>query len=111
MSGTAVLDVDMTFSDGESDMNSDYAVFSNEPSDGSSETSLSDNDHDSDSDSESDANDDSDLGDCLFEDEVLHPPEYYLAEAENLDASQLRQQRYSPRTREKLEKTRHYWDR
>ncbi|KAN0079505.1 hypothetical protein V8E54_004719 [Elaphomyces granulatus] len=47
----------------------------------------------------SDSDSDSDDEECLFEDEMQHPPEYYLAEAENLDVSQLRQQKYSPKTR------------
>lgn len=65
---------------------------------------------DSDGDSEDDSDDGSD-DDALFNDEEQHPPEYYLAEADRLDVSQLRQQRYSPKTQNKLEETRDYWDR
>ncbi|EDN03747.1 conserved hypothetical protein [Histoplasma mississippiense (nom. inval.)] len=39
------------------------------------------------------------------------PPEHYLALAESLDIAQLRQKRYSPRTQEKLDETRGYWER
>jgi hypothetical protein len=34
--------------------------------------------------------------DDLFDDEVRHPPKYYLAAAANLDVGRLRQKRYSP---------------
>jgi hypothetical protein len=37
--------------------------------------------------------------------------EEYLAIAENLNISQLRQKQYSPNTQDKLDKTRGYWDR
>ncbi|KKA16200.1 hypothetical protein T310_10215 [Rasamsonia emersonii CBS 393.64] len=75
-------------------------IFSNSPpSDGSSD---SETEPDSD---ESDDDDDNDDDDSLFDNEEQHPPEYYLAEAECLDVSQLRQQRYSPKTRKKLEDT------
>jgi hypothetical protein len=93
----------MTFSDDESDVSTDCPdIFSNDPSDDSSNSSVLDSESDS---------DDSDDDNYPFEDEVERPPEYYLAEAESLDVSQLRQQRYSPRTREKLDDTRCYWDR
>ncbi|EDN05363.1 conserved hypothetical protein [Histoplasma mississippiense (nom. inval.)] len=39
------------------------------------------------------------------------PPEHYLALAESLDITQLRQKRYSPKTQEKLDETRDYWER
>ncbi|OJD25345.1 hypothetical protein ACJ73_03282 [Blastomyces percursus] len=39
------------------------------------------------------------------------PPEHYLALAESLVIAQLRQKRYSPRTQEKLDETRDYWER
>jgi hypothetical protein len=36
--------------------------------------------------------------DDLFDDEVRHPPEFYLAAEANLDVGRLRQKRYSPKT-------------
>ncbi|OXV06430.1 hypothetical protein Egran_05802 [Elaphomyces granulatus] len=53
------------------------------------------------------SNNDSDDSD----DEGQLPPEHYLAEAENLDISQLRQKRYSEGTQEKLDDIRVYWNR
>jgi hypothetical protein len=77
----------MTFSDDESDASTNCPdIFSNDPSDDSSNSSVSDSDPDSNSDS-----DDSDDNDYAFEDEVQCPPKYYLAEAESLNVSQLRQ--------------------
>jgi hypothetical protein len=35
--------------------------------------------------------------------EEQRPPEYYLAEASNLDLKRLRQRRYSPKTQERLD--------
>ncbi|OXV09253.1 hypothetical protein Egran_02985, partial [Elaphomyces granulatus] len=58
-----------------------------------------------------DSDDDDDLGDDSFDDEGQLPPEHYLAEAESLDISQLRQKRYSDGTQEKLDETRVYWNR
>ena len=46
-----------------------------------------------------------------YEEEQELPAEYYLQEAECLDVSRLRQRRYSPRTQDKLDETRKYWDR
>lgn len=46
---------------------------------------------------------DSDTDDDLFDDEVRHPPEHYLAAAANLDVRRLRQRRYSPRTQARLD--------
>jgi hypothetical protein len=45
----------------------------------------------------------SDVDDDLFEGEVRHPPEYYLAAAANLDVGRLRQKRYSHKTLNRLE--------
>ena len=45
-----------------------------------------------------------------YEEEQELPAEYYLQEAECLDVSHLQQKRYSPRTQDKLDKTREYWD-
>ena len=44
-------------------------------------------------------------------DEGQLSPEEYLAKAEQLDVSQLRQKRYSPKTQEKLDETAEYWNR
>jgi hypothetical protein len=46
---------------------------------------------------EVDNNTDNDDGD-LFDGEVRHPPEYYLAASSNLDVGRLRQKRYSRKT-------------
>ncbi|EDN08178.1 predicted protein [Histoplasma mississippiense (nom. inval.)] len=45
------------------------------------------------------------------DDEGQLPPEHYLALAESLDVSQLRQKRYSPKTQEKLDEICDYWER
>ncbi|CAG8975500.1 hypothetical protein HYALB_00004819 [Hymenoscyphus albidus] len=55
-----------------------------------------------DSDTEDDAS--------LFEDEVRHPPEYYLAAAAKLDVRRLRSRRYSPRTQDRLDWVREQHD-
>ncbi|KAN0101626.1 hypothetical protein V8E51_012136 [Hyaloscypha variabilis] len=48
--------------------------------------------------------DDSDSDDAsLFDDEVQHPPEHYLTKAANLDVQRLRQQRYDPKTQNRLD--------
>jgi hypothetical protein len=39
----------------------------------------------------------------LSDDEGQRPPEYYLAESENLDVKRLRQGRYSPKTQDRLD--------
>ncbi|BCR82796.1 hypothetical protein ACHE_10198S [Aspergillus chevalieri] len=49
--------------------------------------------------------------DDISDDEGQLPPEHYLAQAKSLNVSQLRQQRYSDGTQEKLDETRMYWDR
>jgi hypothetical protein len=71
--------------------------------------SVSDSNSDLELDSED--SDDDDPGDDSFEDEGQLPPEHYLAKAESLDVSRLRQTRYSDSTRERLDETRVYWDR
>jgi hypothetical protein len=63
----------------------------------------SDNEADSASDTDLDslpeeANSNTDDDDDLFDDEVRHPPKYYLAASANLDVGRLRQKRYSPKT-------------
>jgi hypothetical protein len=50
---------------------------------------------------EVDSNTDDD--DDLFDDEVRHLPEYYLAASANLDIGRLRQKRYSPKTQGRLD--------
>lgn len=44
-------------------------------------------------------------------DEGQLPPEHYLAEAEALNVSRLRQKRYSDKTQDKLDETVEYWNR
>jgi hypothetical protein len=39
----------------------------------------------------------------LFDDEVRHPPKYYIAASANLDVGRLRQKRYSPKTQSRLD--------
>ncbi|KAK6815542.1 hypothetical protein RU639_008672 [Aspergillus parasiticus] len=79
-------------------------VFSDAESDSDSNTDPGPDSGDSDSD-EDGPDDDS------FNDEGQLPPEYYLAQAESLDVSQLRQKRYADGTQERLDDTRVYWDR
>ncbi|KAL2802972.1 hypothetical protein BJX63DRAFT_90216 [Aspergillus granulosus] len=76
--------------------------------DSSSESLESVPDEDSDDDLDDHSDDDSILDD---EEGQELPAGYYLKEAECLDVSQLRQKRYSPRTQDKLDETRGYWDR
>lgn len=49
------------------------------------------------------SNDDTDDDASLFDDEERHPPEYYLHEAANLDVQRLRQERYGPKTKDRLD--------
>jgi hypothetical protein len=73
---------------------------------GSDDESVSDPESDrEESDDESDSDDDD------LHDEGQLSAEEYLAIAENLNVSQLRQKRYSPNTQDKLDETRGYWDR
>jgi Ran GTPase-activating protein (RanGAP) involved in mRNA processing and transport len=96
--------------DNESDASTDLPeIFSNGASDTDSSTTPSDSDSSSDSESESEDESEDDL--ALEVEETQLPPEHYLQEAECLDVSQLRQKRYSPRTQDKLDETRDYWNR
>jgi hypothetical protein len=54
---------------------------------------------------------DSDSDASLFEDEVRHPPEYYLTAAAKVDVRRLRSRRYSPKTQDRLDwvKEHHDW--
>ncbi|KAH6668376.1 hypothetical protein B0J14DRAFT_675079, partial [Halenospora varia] len=90
----------------------------------------SDNTSDSDRDSLSDSSDDeadtasdtdldkpleevdsnTDDDDDLFDDEVRHPPEYYIAASANLDVGRLRQKRYRPKTRGHLDWVKEHYD-
>ena len=91
-------------SEGQTESDSSSAVseiFSDNGSDNDSDTDLED----------SESDDDDEQDEESFNDEGELPPEHYLAEAENLDVSQLRQKRYSDTTQEKLDETRVYWDR
>ena len=76
--------------------------------DATGESSDSASEPDSINDSDDNASDDSILD---YEEEQELPAEYYLQEAECLDVARLRQKRYSPRTQDKLDETREYWDR
>jgi hypothetical protein len=49
--------------------------------------------------------------DDLFDGEVRHPPEHYLAASANLDVGRLRQKRYSPKTQGRLDWVKDYHDR
>ncbi|KAH1601056.1 hypothetical protein KXX21_008097, partial [Aspergillus fumigatus] len=72
-------------------------IFSDSESDSDSNSDLELNSEDSDNEDDSPedfSNDDGQL-----------PPEYYLEQAESLDISQLRQNRYSDGTQEKLDET------
>ena len=60
---------------------------------------------------ESGDSDDDSVFDDFDTDEGQLPPEHYLAEAEALDVSQLRQKRYSDSTQDKLDETVDYWNR
>jgi hypothetical protein len=66
---------------------------SDDGTDDTSDTEILSNESDSDTDSEA----------WLSNDEEQRPPEYYLAEASNLDVKQLRQRRYSPKTQDRLD--------
>jgi len=74
--------------------------------------SLFDENDDNDTDDteiQSDMLDESDTDDDLSDDEGQHPPEYYLAEAANLDVKRLRQRRYSPKTQDRLDWVKDYF--
>ncbi|KAJ5712973.1 uncharacterized protein N7483_010154 [Penicillium malachiteum] len=79
-------------------------VFSDIKSDSDSNTDLE-------LDSENSDSDDDKLDGSVFSDEGQLSPEYYLAQAESLDVSQLRQKRYADSTQGYLDNTRIYWDR
>ncbi|OGE48455.1 hypothetical protein PENARI_c028G03021 [Penicillium arizonense] len=90
--------------DDESDASSELPeIFSNEASETDSATTSGNCDDEDESESEDDF--------PMEDEEKQLPPEHYLQEAECLDVSQLRQKRYSPRTQDKLDETRDYWDR
>lgn len=78
-------------------------IFSDNASDNESASDLESDEEGSDDESDSDDDD--------LHDEGQLPAEAYLAIAENLNVSQLRQKRYSPDTQDKLDETREYWDR
>jgi hypothetical protein len=95
-----------TLSDNESDVSSDDipAIFSANASDDDTDTDSAPSDSDFDSEVEDESEDESEVEEELS-------PEYFLKEAEFLDVSQLRQKRYSPKTEERLDETRDYWER
>ena len=78
-------------------------IFSDKGSDDESASELESDEEESDDESDSDDDD--------LHDEGQQSAEAYLAIAENLNVSQLRQKRYSPNTQDKLDETREYWDR
>jgi hypothetical protein len=89
------------------DEESDGTTFVNPDSDDESDSST-----DVDSDIFSDRSDeDTDDEASLFDEEEQHPPEYYLAESASLDASRLRQRRYSPKIQGRLDWVKEHWDR
>lgn len=99
-----------TYNDFDSTSNSDLGSFFD----------SSDNEADTISDTDSESpfkevgdntnDDDDDDNDDLFEGEVRHPPEYYLAAAASLDAGRLRQKRYSPKTQIQLNMVKEHYD-
>jgi hypothetical protein len=99
----------------ESDASCDVSeIFSGKgsESESSSDLELDSEFSDDDGDNLDDDDDDGDnLDDDSFDDEGQLPPEHYLAQAESLDVSQLRQKRYSDGTQQKLDETRVYWNR
>jgi hypothetical protein len=78
-------------------------VFSEDRSDDESATDLESDEEESDDESDSDDDDLHDPGELSANE--------YLAMAESLNVSQLRQKRYSPNTQDKLDETRKYWER
>ncbi|OJD22696.1 hypothetical protein ACJ73_05960 [Blastomyces percursus] len=82
-------------------------------SDASSDVSriFSDNGPESESNSDSGLDSEEDPDDSDNNDEGQLPAAHYLARAENLDVTQLRQKRYSDKTQEALDDTRVYWNR
>ncbi|KAI3032155.1 hypothetical protein CBS147353_919 [Aspergillus niger] len=96
-------------SEDESDQTSDLPPIFSDEDDASGTSSASESEPDSgDALSDDDPSDD----DSILDDEEWQelPAEHYLQEAECLDVSRLRQKRYSPRTQEKLDETREYWN-
>ncbi|KAL3428649.1 hypothetical protein BDV09DRAFT_204143 [Aspergillus tetrazonus] len=92
-------------SQSDDDASSDVSeVFSDFESDSDSNTDLELDNEVSDS-------DDNDPDDDSLNDEGQLSPEHYLAQAESLNVSQLRQKRYADGTQEKLDDTRAYWNR
>lgn len=92
-------------SDNDSDSGSDVSdVFSDDGNDNSSDSGSETNSGD-------DGSDDSDTDSIIDDGEAQEfSAEHYLQEAECFDVSRLRQKRYSPRTQEKLDKAREYWE-
>jgi len=101
----------------EDDLSIDDEFDSTSDSDPDSLFDSSDDEADSASDTDSESpleevdnstdNDDDDL----FEGEVRHPPEYYIAQSDNLDVRRLRQKRYSPKTQDRLNWVKEHHDR
>ena len=67
-------------------------------------------DTDSESPLEEVGNNTDDDDDDLFDGEVRHPPEYYIAASANLDVGRLRQKRYSPKTQARLDVVKEHHD-
>jgi hypothetical protein len=86
--------------DDETDSMADSDIASLFDSSDDDETDITSN---SDTDSPLEIDDDTDDDASLFDDEVRHPPEHYLIAAANLDVQRLRQQRFSKKTRDRLE--------
>uniref|UniRef100_A0A093VMV6 Uncharacterized protein n=1 Tax=Talaromyces marneffei PM1 TaxID=1077442 RepID=A0A093VMV6_TALMA len=99
--GTAVSTLD---DESDSDASSVLSqIFSDNGSDDESASDLESDQDESDDESDSDDYDLHDKGQLSAEE--------YLAIAENLNVSQLRQKRYSDATQDKLDETREYWNR
>jgi hypothetical protein len=54
--------------------------------------------------------DDDDDDDDLFDNEVRHSPEYYIAVSANLDIGRLRQKHFSPKTQRHLDWIKDHYD-
>jgi hypothetical protein len=100
-SAVSLDSMDQSQSDADSDVDAIFTDSGSE-SDPTSDSELS---------SEGSGDDESDSDDEYLNDEGQLPPEHYIAEALNLDVSQLRQKRYSECTQGKLDETTMYWNR
>jgi len=78
--------------------------------DSDTDSLFDDSDDETDATSVAETDSDTDDDASLFEDEVRHPPEHYLAEAAKVDVTRLRQRRYDPKTRKALDWVKEHHD-